>query len=430
MSGEQPEWIIPASIPFEDLKDRDLEECLYWLLDAMGAKDIEWRVGSSGRGAADGGRDLEAQWFIAGASDEPSQQTWWFECKGRKKTVESEAVRNAATNALAYKNVDAIVVVTNTRFSNPATEWAKEWNEKHDKPQLHLWDCVKLERLISRQPTVALRLFTETLSVHGKMEALRSRFWNRIEFTPDKVLEELWQKRQELSVDGLALFALIANEIANKSIGRRPWGTTASRDDIVETLGTVLANFFYLYMRVGRAGVNQEPIFAALNHLILFALRHIKIDEVITLIEAFLVRPEGKLIPDDLLEILLDPVLNNLKDELTSVCVPGCDRVHEIRGSDLNDDIASNQNYFRRFVQTEQHPTDNRILWLERLDGPCKVGFKVDKDHRCPVTQMETKWSNIREILGIAKHVVSARISIAKDEWHKDAKEKKRVTEQ
>jgi hypothetical protein len=54
------EWILPASIPFADLKGKDLEESVYWLLDAMGAKDLEWCTGGTGGGAADGGRDLEA----------------------------------------------------------------------------------------------------------------------------------------------------------------------------------------------------------------------------------------------------------------------------------------------------------------------------------------------------------------------------------
>jgi hypothetical protein len=53
-----PPWLLPAEIPFADLKARDLEECVYWLLDAMGAKDLEWRLGGAGGGAADGGRDL------------------------------------------------------------------------------------------------------------------------------------------------------------------------------------------------------------------------------------------------------------------------------------------------------------------------------------------------------------------------------------
>jgi hypothetical protein len=40
-----PEWVLPAGIPFSDLKGRDLEECVYWLVDALGARNLEWRIG-------------------------------------------------------------------------------------------------------------------------------------------------------------------------------------------------------------------------------------------------------------------------------------------------------------------------------------------------------------------------------------------------
>jgi hypothetical protein len=56
-------FVIPANIPWDRLKGKDLEECLYWLLDEIGGKDLEWRLGGSGGGTADQGRDLEA-YFI------------------------------------------------------------------------------------------------------------------------------------------------------------------------------------------------------------------------------------------------------------------------------------------------------------------------------------------------------------------------------
>ena len=62
--GNSEKWILPAAIPFVDLKSKDLEECVYWLLDAMGAKDLEWRIGGTGAGTSDGGRDLEAHFYI------------------------------------------------------------------------------------------------------------------------------------------------------------------------------------------------------------------------------------------------------------------------------------------------------------------------------------------------------------------------------
>lgn len=53
MAAENLKWVLPAGIPFAELKARDLEECVYWLMDAMGARDLEWHTGGIGGGAAD-----------------------------------------------------------------------------------------------------------------------------------------------------------------------------------------------------------------------------------------------------------------------------------------------------------------------------------------------------------------------------------------
>jgi hypothetical protein len=108
------EWILPAQIPFSRLKGSDLEECVYWLLDAMGAKDLEWRTGGAGGGAADGGRDLEATFYFPAVDGELEAQRWWIECKGRSSTVDPDEAKSAANNALARADVDCLVVATNT----------------------------------------------------------------------------------------------------------------------------------------------------------------------------------------------------------------------------------------------------------------------------------------------------------------------------
>ena len=102
--------MLPEAIPFADLKRKDLEECVFWLMDAMGAKDLEWRLG--GTGASDGGRDLEAQFYASGADGEIESQRWWIECKGRKGTVEPDEVKSAVNNALAKEGLDYLVVAT------------------------------------------------------------------------------------------------------------------------------------------------------------------------------------------------------------------------------------------------------------------------------------------------------------------------------
>ena len=80
--------IIPSQIPWDRIKGKDLEELLYWLFDSMGAKDLEWRVGGKGSGAADQGRDLECSFYVSSPEGELIKQKWWVEAKGRKKTVE------------------------------------------------------------------------------------------------------------------------------------------------------------------------------------------------------------------------------------------------------------------------------------------------------------------------------------------------------
>ena len=56
---------IPTEIPWSNLKGKDLEELLYWLLDSMGAKDLEWRIGGKGPGTSDQGRDLELSFYTS-----------------------------------------------------------------------------------------------------------------------------------------------------------------------------------------------------------------------------------------------------------------------------------------------------------------------------------------------------------------------------
>jgi hypothetical protein len=82
---------LPSEIPWQNLRGKDLEEALYWLFDAMGAQNLEWRIGGASEGASDGGRDLEFTFAIPSPDGEIRTERWWVEVKGRKRTVESNA---------------------------------------------------------------------------------------------------------------------------------------------------------------------------------------------------------------------------------------------------------------------------------------------------------------------------------------------------
>ncbi|MEX6664792.1 restriction endonuclease [Pseudomonas sp. W2-17] len=414
MPTEEIDWVIPASIPFEDLKARDLEECVYWLLEAMGAQDIEWRVGGSGGGASDGGRDLEAKILVPSPDGDLSPKLFWFECKGRKGTLEPEAVKNAAVNAMGYEQVEILVVVTNTTFSNPTVDWAKHWNRSHSRPQIQLWDSTKLEQLISRQPSVALRLFNESLSLQGRLQAMSSRFWNRLEFAPAKVLEDLWSEKESVEIGPLERFALIVNECANRTLEQRPWGAAASREDALETTHYALANIFYLFSRIIRAGANQAPLFKALTYCILIALRHTTPLEVAALIRTEVAERNGVPLPDEVLKIILEPILNAIAAELTDVCQPDCRRISRSRVNELTRDGDDLATYWQRFMPSGiPKEDDNRVLWLEHKHTPCDVGFKVNEVRGCPLSFPELSIKSLDELLEVAERVCSYRLHVA-----------------
>lgn len=165
MSADPP-FIVPSDIPWSSLTDEDLEELLYWLLDAMGATELTWRAGGQTTNAADGGRDIEAVLHEPSDAGVLEPKRWWVEAKGRSRTVGKDAVTAAATNALAYP-VDALIVATNARFTNPTRDWVGAFNATHQRPNVRLWDRDEFERLILRHPLIAARVLPGILSPAG-----------------------------------------------------------------------------------------------------------------------------------------------------------------------------------------------------------------------------------------------------------------------
>ncbi|WP_095064605.1 restriction endonuclease [Pseudomonas sp. Irchel s3f19] len=415
MASDDPEWIIPSSIPFDELKGKDLEECVYWLLDAMGAQDIEWRIGGSGGGAADGGRDLEAKILVPSADGDLSPKTYWFECKGRSKTVESEVVKQAAFNALAF-DVDVVVVVTNSTFTNPTADWVKSWNCKYAM-QVQLWDKTKLERLLSKQPRAVLRLFGQSLSLAGRLQALSSRFWNRFEYSPSSTLEVLWERQHEITIGPLERFALIANECATETLEQRPWAAAGSDADAVETLFIGLANVYYLFFRAMESGANQTPLFRALIYVVLQAGRDHQPSDIAKIFDVFLSEWNDRPMPEGVTKMVVEPFLQNLLVELQEICTPTCRRLHRARRAELTPDGKNMASYWYRFTPDGAPvPSDEPMLWLIETSRSCDIGYPVDEERNCPLIDTEPSISEIERILEAAQRVVAHRMGYWQDE--------------
>lgn len=409
------DWVLPASIPFADLKAKDLEECVYWLLDAMGLKDLEWRVGGTGGGAADGGRDLEANYYILGANGALEPQKWWIECKGRTGTVESDEVKKAVVNSMAKANLGCLVIATNTQFSNPTREWVKEWEETH-KRKVQLWDKATLELYLSKHPDVVLRLFSEALSIDGRMKAMETRFWNMLEYVPQKTLVDLWKAREEVEFTGLAFFAAVVNEFANGSIIHRPWGAALSPETALEVLSLGLTNVPYLTMRGTKAGVEMRPIARALAYLLLVAIDLLPADVVARIVEDSVYRGKKGEMPKDVKELLLMPIIDQLLSEMQDVCSSDCVRISTSERNVLTDGGDEVDTYWLRFdPDGVVVPDKKRFLRIESTSAPCAVGFSVGADKCCPLFAFEANANNVEELFAIIKRVAAFRKAQAKD---------------
>ncbi len=404
------EWLLPASIPFKELKGKDLEECVYWLLDAMGAKDLEWRVGGSGGGAADGGRDLEAHFFVPIADGEINEQIWWIECKGRNKTVEQEAVKSSVVNSMAFEGLDYLVIASNTQFSNPTQDWVKEWQKKYPKPKVELWDKAHLERFLSRHPDVVLRLFSEALSVEGRFQAMDSRFWNKLEFVTPKMLGDIWKAREDINFTAMGVFAVIVNEFANGKITRHPWGVAIDIQSLLEVLQIGLVNVPYLLNRSSKGGVDATPICRAFAYLLLVALDKLPAKDLAKFISDALY-DQWNDVPEEVQEFFLMPIVDQLLSEMKDVCSADCQRISIPPNLALTEDKDEIEDYWQRFEPEgiNKKDADRRYLVLEGHDAPCMVGFTVDKDNSCPLFDIQPTSKNIHDLLDIIKKVAAFR---------------------
>jgi len=404
--------VLPSEIPWSEIKGADLEELLYWLFDSMGAKDLEWRRGGTGGGAPDQGRDLELAFFVPSPDGTLAKQTWWVEAKGRTGTVDSNEVHRAVHNAAGKSNVDVLVIATNSVFSNPTRDWVKNWQQDHPRPIIKLWEKTQLENLCSKNPLAVIRLHSHALSPQGKVQVLRSKLWDYASFSDEPTLRDIWKKRDEVDIDERALFALVASEIANGDIGARSWALAAPDHILLSTLGDGLVNSLFLAFRTAETGVRQEPLFRTISYLIIVAAHRLGQESVISILTSVWDEVEGIDFPSPVREMILDPVLATLQAELKDVCVKDCRRVSTKPEILTESEIET---YWDRLSpESKKSKDDNRILTIENLKEPCKVGFPVDKDVSCPLAHGEKLPADLNNFVRIVDQVIKFRNS------HKD----------
>jgi hypothetical protein len=389
------ELVVPTAIPWKRLKRKDLEECLYWLLDAMGAKDLEWRIGGKGDGAADQGRDLEAHFYTPDPDGTLVRRKWWIEAKGRSGTVPPSLVKASVHNAAGKDDVDYLVIATNTTFSNPTRDWVADWSKTHPRQAIRLWDRHELERLLSSHPEVVVRFFSEALSHQGQLEVVRSRFWNYATYADTPVLSRLWSERDALQWDQQCLLAVIVSEATNGSLTSRPWASWITDSSLLEVLALGVANLGYFCFRADSTGTQQLPYFRGLAYLMLATLARHPAAKIEQLLRELWDNTEGDSIPkperDILLREFLAPILSELHIQLRDVCTSDCRRI-SMDPVDLSREEV--ERYWLRLAPptaAKAEAEDRGFLIVENGTAECKVGFELTQEVRCPLVGFDHK---------------------------------------
>ncbi len=387
--------ILPTEIPWDTLTGKDLEELLYWLLDSMGAKELEWRIGGAGSGSPDQGRDLELSFYIPTPDGGLIKQRWWVEAKGRSRTVEPSEVKNAVINAAGNTYVDTIVIATNSTYSNGTRDWIKEWNTSHIRPSVKLWERTELENFCSKNPVAVVRLFSKALNLQGQLEVTKAKLWDYSSYTGRTILERIWAEKHCLSIDARSLMALIASEMANGDISIRSWGMFVDKELIACTLGDSLLNFIFLLMRAHEAGSNQKPLLSSFSYLLLICIFRLGADSTNDIITQATKSSFWSQHPKAFDSVIMKDIVQILNDELADVCSNGCCRIRSDPSALTKDEIAC---YWDRLkVNTENvcKSHDDETLIMEFFENPCKIGLKLDNHVHCPLFFNENVEDNI-----------------------------------
>ena len=402
-----PSFVIPSQIPWGRLRGKDLEECLYWLLDSMGARDLEWRVGGIGQGAPDQGRDLQASFYMADPSGQLERTTWWIEAKGRKGVVPATAVKKAALDATANAAIDVLVIATNSTFSNPTRDWLADWQSKHPRPKIKLWAREDLERLVSQHPQVVIRLFSKALSPQGQVEVMKERFWRFTHYTDEPTLTELWKVQSTLDLDPQALIAATASEFANGSITERAWPLLKDEETRISLLLSSLANSMSFILRAQEAGIREEPYIQTMAYLLMLSLQTLDPETLLSEIENVFTESIGDK-AQVVQEVFLTPVMEQLGAELRDVCTSDCRRVI-MDPVELGREGVEKYWDRNRLKEPDMYKQEFQFLILEDKRASCNVGFPLDFKRTCPLADPD-ETSTALDRLRVFRKVLEARV--------------------
>jgi hypothetical protein len=395
-----PQLVLPSDIPWRSLKGVDLEECLYWLLADMDAKELDWRKGGLGGGAADQGRDIEAVFARPTPDGEVEIQRWWVEAKGRSGTVEASVVHDAVNRVASRADIDVVIIATNTQFSNPTRDWVREWQKTHPRPFVRLWERETLEKLVIAHPSVVVRLFEDALSLQAKADVAGMRFWSHLHIPTKKERQQFWQSRNDLCLSDSTLLAVIVGDARDSDLEYHSWLALVQDKQLQRLLELVVGKTSYLLAK--SEDVNQCAIESASAYVLMVALLRFNVVDILPLFEN--------------VTQCNTPVqlVRRTRYELEEQCRSDCRRFETSGCYKSRFRIGIPKSFWARFgpATDEERPKAKHVVTsgmaiLEKSTVPCQFGFHVDAEHNCPLRlQAEITPDKCPDVLTICQAVL------------------------
>lgn len=412
------DFVIPSQIPWDSIKGRSLEECTYWLLEAMGAKSLDWRLGGQGNGAADGGRDLECVFHVLDPSGEMISQRWWIEAKGRQGSVSPADIKESIHTTAGKSHVDIHLIVTNQQLSNPTKDWINSWQSAHTRPRVRVWERHDLERLVVRNPSVAVRMFPKALTDQGKAEVIRTRFWEYSTYADVPSLRYLWKVRSTIKWDYKLTLAVLASECANGDLSVRPWAMLTDPFKMGALFLTGLSNTLYVIFRADAAGVKHQPYIDALSHLLIHVLARFNPVEVAFLVEEFasFSEPLSKL-SQEVKSAMYAPIVRSAVRKAADSCISQCGRVTILGDKPSKEAGELFWRSFRKVSVMDEDQEEKKkptfFLEMENQTASCNVGLRLSKKKSCPFFNKSDTDDDLVKLFSSIRPAILARTQIS-----------------
>lgn len=398
------------SLNFSDLSPPEFENLIFHLIDEMGFSNLVWRKGGEGNSATDGGRDLEATyWRVEPVSS--VELTYWYEVKYRSGQLAKAQVQKAVLDASADPGLDYVVIVTNSTVSNSCLDWIREFQSKHVRPRVSVWQGHDLEVLIRKNPSTLARFIPTALSFSGWCKVVESRFLNLFLLPSVDELVEFWKKRESIGEKTFVVLAAIFSESAHGDLVERPWGMTVSRNFLMETTATAVVNVYPLVHRIGTLNRSQQPLIEGIAYLIACVL----VREGHGVATDLLYQPEmcrgmEERLPATPNSERLKPILATLFDQLAVYCSSAnyCTKLH-------HREPGEKPNYFARFRERGSPVArDEGYLIMSRREEECQLGI-VETGAYCPLPDTlparDLTRKDVEKRLAFAESVLTRRVA-------------------